>query len=788
MNKAYFYNYKYLLFAIVIVIANSSCDTLKYISKEEAFLDENEINFINDDHIEDKGVLEIELENLYRQKPNTEFVFVPRRWHWYRNQNEGDTTWFKKWVKKSIAEPPAIYSQDATNQTASNMQKYLQFKKGYYLAEVEHKVNIKYQKARVKYIVNTGPQYKVKTVNYLSDDNDLLRIIEDSKDQSLVNEGSPVESALFDRERSRIATLLQNKGYANFNINYVEMLGDSNDLKFDVFFQIQKPAQDSIHRKYSIGEIHVYTDRQLNKNIISADSILLDSKYFHREGDDFLVRPNAILGAIYLNEGDIYQKDLVNKTYRKLSNLGPYRFISIIPEIDLEVDSVINYDITLSPNPNNWVADFGSEFFYSTLSQIGRNLFGFSANAQFQNNNFFGGAEKFTIGLESGLEFDISELKTNALSFSYDNILEVPRLIDMWGTFGLLNKLNLVSDKNYATIKDETSSNFSLGYNFNKLLDFYTIHSFNLTMGYDIQPAARKRYILDQIGLNLWLPETEERFDTTILKDNPLLQNSFSKRLFTGLFFRDFTFIYQSRTSPKGISKAFIGNFELSGHEIFLANKLSNAISGSNKDWKLGNIEFGKYAKLDLDGRLYKTINSRSSIASRINLGFAVPFGDNSVVPYVKQFYAGGPNSIRGWQIRELGPGSYSTLLIDPVDGQAFFQSGDIKIEFNLEYRFDLFWVIEGALFLDAGNVWTFKNDTSRVGAQFNSSFYKDIAVGTGFGIRWDFNYFLIRFDLGYRIKNSYLDPDTGNYWPYKNFKDFRITKANLNVAVNYPF
>ncbi|MEL6276620.1 MAG: BamA/TamA family outer membrane protein, partial [Bacteroidota bacterium] len=223
-------------------------------------------------------------------------------------------------------------------------------------------------------------------------------------------------------------------------------------------------------------------------------------------------------------------------------------------------------------------------------------------------------------------------------------------------------------------------------------------------------------------------------------------------------------------------------------------------VSGSELD----TINFSQFAKVDLDYRFYKKLSSKHNIATRINIGIARPFGFTSDVPYVKQFFVGGPTSIRAWAARELGPGGYDDPALDEINNPLFFyQTGDLKLEFNFEYRFDLFWSLKGALFLDGGNVWTLDCDPTRLGSQFllrsgtpscatngnetfvNEAFYQQIALGSGFGLRLDFAYFILRLDMGLRVRNPFREPTTNRYWvsPSESFQNI-----NFNLGLGYPF
>jgi outer membrane protein assembly factor BamA len=197
-------------------------------------------------------------------------------------------------------------------------------------------------------------------------------------------------------------------------------------------------------------------------------------------------------------------------------------------------------------------------------------------------------------------------------------------------------------------------------------------------------------------------------------------------------------------------------------------------------------LSFSQYAKFEVDTRLHHLLASNQSLAFRFDIGVAFPYGPFSrQVPYIKQFYVGGPASIRAWQIRELGPGGYQDTLVNT--NLPFYQTGDFKLEASLEYRFDIVWVFQGALFFDAGNVWTIQNDPSRPGAVLSSDFVNQIAVGTGFGLRMEFTYFTIRLDFGYKLRNPYPN-DAGKYWLFDNFKQFSFNQFTTNFAIGYPF
>jgi outer membrane protein assembly factor BamA len=225
-----------------------------------------------------------------------------------------------------------------------------------------------------------------------------------------------------------------------------------------------------------------------------------------------------------------------------------------------------------------------------------------------------------------------------------------------------------------------------------------------------------------------------------------------------------------------------ISALEISGTEIYLANLIAN---GLDQPFRVGDLTFAQFIKMEVDGRLYKKLGGEQALAFRANFGIASPFGTSDVIPFVRQFFLGGPLSMRAWRIRELGPGGYRDPTAARENNNPFFQTGDLKILMNAEYRFDILWRIEGALFLDAGNIWTIKKD-EREGSAFSKDFIRQIAIGSGAGMRFDADYFKIVLDVGFKVRNPYPDDD-GHYYALKSSVPLKEV-INWNFAINYPF
>ncbi len=781
----------YLL--ILSVLFLSSCSTNKYLQDDQTLLTRNEIIYSKDSKVEDKTALNLELNSLMHQQPNTNFAFLfPREWYYFRHSSPGDTSWYNNWIRGSFGEPPAFYYEEDAQKSSDAIEKFLRNIKGYFNAKVNYDAYSSDKRTVVDYHIDTGTRYKINSIQYIGTDDEVLEVIEEIKSESYLKPGMPVNAYDFDLEKSRIVRELQNRGYVNFVDKYLEVKGDSSNLDYsiDFFIDVRNPSKSNFHRQYHIDQINVFTDYTNGQDTTALFADAYNEKKYKRIGDDFIIKPSAIDDVIFMKRGDLYSRDNRYKTLRKLSNLGTYKFVNVAPFTIPGRDSLINYNIFLTPYENKWIADAGLDVFYSTLSAAAQQLIGFSVGGALQNRNTFGGAERNRLSAELGFEFELFremdtsplDIRTNTISISIQDNLEIPRFKDIIGSVGLMNKIGLLSNNYYTSIKEETTTQIGLGYNFQKIIDNYDISRFNFSYGFQFKPNKQSQLDLRQVGLDYYIFETTQSFRINILNNNPLLEASFEDVLLTGFLFRELSYIKESNPSfASRNSWAFFTTAEISGFESMLANGARNLFADEDKAFSLGNVTFANFLKLQLDGRYYKGITQNSNLAFRLYSGIIHPYYDDDVNPYITQFFSGGPNSIRAWQTRELGPGKH--LEPPNTSTRNFFQTGDIKLEFNVEYRFDIFWILEGALFVDGGNVWTLEDDGRRIGTQFNRNFISDIALGTGWGIRWDLTYFHIRADFGYKLRTPYLDPNTNSHWNFKY-----VGFGNANFAVNYPF
>jgi outer membrane protein insertion porin family len=777
----------------------SACNVTKHLDtgKGERLLVKNgvEIKAPEKLRVAQRTTLSYELGSFYRQQPNqrTLYLFRTRLWFYYKFQNRNSK--FAKWIKSKFAEPPEIYDSAETKRTAKNFENQMH-KRGYLNATCSYKMDsIGQAKAAVQYTLNLGRLYNIDSVYYTSRDSAVLEILNFTKDKTLLLPGEPLDNRTFDAEKLRITSEMKNRGYAYFLPDFVEFAGDSTGANTVVTVEVTPPGDSATrHKTYTLGKIAVFSSLVPDVSSIRSDTTL-NGLYFATSEPVFQVKPKRLYESIALRPDWPYRQIDFDKTARDLNALGVFRFVSVRPYLDSINPGKIDVAISLAPNRR---FSFGYDFELNTStspSALAGRLLGIAGSVTARNRNIFSGAENLTTNLQYNIEFgnadttgagNILRRLIFSQEFKLQNEIVFPRYFDylrMWRTFHKIKfgSKRLIKDALYLQMRDDGKVRLSANYNYLQLFGFYSYNLVNFTYGIDLRTDARRQYSIDHIGIDLLRPKTEAQFES-VFGQNQFLKNSFGNQLFTGFFLRSFTYSYAGLPNDAGVRWTRHLNFELSGLEEYVVNRLW-AIPFGKQTWRIGDIDFAKFTRLDFDIIRTRDLNKKGlSSAFRFGAGVAVPFGsDSASVPYVKQFFLGGPSSIRAWRIRQLGPGGY----YDPKATQPYYQSGDFRLEFNAELRFPMFWWIKGAVFIDGGNIWTLKDDAQRPGARLSGDFYKNIAIGTGVGIRADFDYFILRIDLGYPLRRPYRDPVDNKYWIPKRLSNLAFVP---NLAVGYPF
>lgn len=772
------------------VLFSTACNVTRHLdeSKGEQLVVKNklELEFPGKVPISEKTALQYELNDLYKIKTNsvTLGLFRMRLSLYYKHKDKDKR--FSRWIIKRFAEPPALYNQTLTEKTISNFVNYMH-NRGYFDATCTYKNDtLEHHKVTTTYRLHAGERYVIDSVSWISKDSAALDLLTAGKSASLLKRGSPLDGQLFEREKIRITETLKNAGYAYFAPNFVEFLGDTVGSHTNVTIDVLTPTDSTVHHHYTFGSIQVYTSLVPDVYAIQRDTAI-EGVYYAYADKKFRIRPDKLHREIAIKPGTTYCQADIDRTAKNLNALGTYRFVSVRPYQDSVDESQQDIVISLTPNKRlslGWNLELNTS--YSSASS---QLLGFSGGLNFRNSNVFGGAESWTSDLSYGLEFDLSNPEQFIFSqeISFNNQLTFPRFFDYLGWWKNLHAFHIgswkpFSDEKYRRIKNEATTRLNLNYSYLELIDFYNYNLINARFGYNLSASPGKQVSIDLAGLDVLQPTLEPRFDS-LYGDNDFYELSFQEQLFTGIFFRDFNMNIYTNPNKFGEHNFFRFSAELSGLEVEAANELWG-LAFQHEEWGIGPLEFASFFRLNLDGGYIREYHNGLTLATRVGAGIVRPFGGTPVTPYVKQFFIGGPSSLRAFRLREIGPGGFQDPLA-PTD-PPFYQSADFRFEFNAELRFPLFLALKGAVFLDGGNVWAVSRDDPRPFSHLEWDAYRQIALGTGFGTRIDVEYFVIRFDFGLPLRKP---RDNGGYWiPYFTKEKLTFNDFTLNVSVGYPF
>lgn len=685
-----------------------------------------------------------------------------------------------RWLKHTVGEEPVIVDPILTSKTREQLEAYLK-SKGYFNSVVKDTTIFLRKKAYVTYKVSQGEATVVNKITYSIDDPILKMLVVNDTANALVKKGDRYDQDQLDLYRDQLTLLFKRNGYYNFFKEYIYYDADTTiKNKIDLVLGIKQfrkvnAENDSLgeinHPRFVINSVTVKLSKGIQGEELKDSLMMQDVKFLFN--GSMKVVPSVIRSKIFIATGEQYNIKNAEDTYKKLNGLKVFRFINIqfTPETTDERENKLNCVITLSPLPRQ---SFAIE---SRGTQTEVSL-GVEGNVTYRNKNAFRGAELIEVKLKGALEAQklVTEeedednvvdqvVPFNTLEIGPEISFSVPRFL-----------MPFVKNRESRIANPLTS--FTAAYNYQQRAD-YTRTILNFTFGYNWNETVFKKHILSLADLNLVKVYRSPAFEEYLLNTGDILiRNSYKDQLIPSTRY-SFIFNDQGRENKLHYSY-FRANVEAAGNLMAALNPVFDyEIDPTDEKYRFFNIRFAQYVRTDLDFRKYFN-NDFSSLVLRAAVGVAKPYGNSgNSMPFVRAFFGGGSTDIRAWRLRELGPGSLPDSLRARIE-----QTGDVKFTGNLEYRFDIYKYLKAALFYDIGNIWLLADDPNRPGGRFEASrFYKEIAMGTGMGFRFDFSFFIIRIDMGIPVK----DPG------FPEGDRFRLTKTQfsdvvLNLGIGYPF
>lgn len=778
----------------------SSCSVTRYVPKGEYLLTKNSVEIKRQKDIKHgDSFIENELTKYIKQKPNKRFLGTNFYLGMYNLSDTSKNNWFNRTLRK-IGEEPVVYDSALTAKSAQDINTFME-QSGFFASKTEFTTTTKKHKIQVKYHVTEGLPYHLGKITYSFRDKVLEPIILKDTMESLLKPGNIFNTALLEAERQRITAMLQDMGYYFFNVNNINYIADSTVGKRTVDIRMvvrQQPMGydengDQILDNNKIYRIHnIYINPNYDPTVALVDSAYnktLDTMEF--KGFNFVypkklnVRPDVLVRALNIFPGDLYNANSIQLAHKNMARLNFFKTTnfsftevqdstsekSIVSFIDYEnKDTNKDQDVAFT---KEGALDFRVQstpglrqgYKFELEANVGNDYYGILGRVGYLNRNIFRGVELFEVNVTGGYEIMHTVGRRNSYEFGVSTSFTIPRFVTPFKV-DRYNKLN------------SPRSIFELAVNIQNRPYYNRVLS-SAAFGYSWSNKHFSTFVLKPIDINLIkINSIDQNFFDNLVNQNEYLANSYKSQLLAGL---SGSVNYNNQLRDLNLSSINATlNYETSGNLLALYSTLFSKKRESDEGprYHIFGIKYAQYVRADINFSYRYVISPKTSLVSRVFLGAGIAYGNSSSIPFERMFYAGGSNSMRGWQTRTLGPGNQPL----PEGIRYPSQQGNLKFEANLEARFPVAGMLHGAVFCDLGNVFLMgKGVDPQATFKFND-FYKKLGFNTGVGARLDFGFFLFRLDWGVKLYNpNWLE---GQRW----IRDLTLRNTTFNFAVGYPF
>lgn len=762
------------LLTLLVLACLYSCSVGKYIPEGETLYTGSDIDISTKAEVKNPKKITQELQTLLAPEPNSQILGMRPGLYFHYKAQKKKPGFINRWLNKKIGEEP-VYLSGVNPQRIEQLMLNRLDNRGFFYSKVASNIDSTKKNASIKYTLTLPKPYTLEKFELEKDSLPIYSEIEKALEETEIKSGDRFDLELMKFERERIDHQLKQRGYYNFNPDFLIFEADTNrydNKKFDLFLRLKRNLPQKTVKAYTIDSISVFPNYSIETDTVSElKATKINGIDFFQDKEFF--KPKKLEPYILFGKGQKYNSEAARLTSNRLSALGVYKYVNIrFNEMDTtQVDSTapLYADILLSPLTKRSVR--------AQLQAVTKSngFAGPGLSLTYNNRNLFKGGETLSITGNFAYETQLSGGKQTGLSSIAGGLktdLIIPRLLPF-------------SPKRFKYAVPKTK--ISLGTDFLKRTKLYTLNSFNSTFGYAWNANRFVYHELNPISVNyVNLSNTTEEFET-ILDKNPFLKQSFDQQFIAGL---NYTFTFNELVDADRKHPIYVStSVDIAGNTLNLLGGSATTVFG---------LEYAQYAKADIDFRYYIKWGKEQALISRLYAGWGIPYGNSSTLPFVKQFFSGGPYSVRAFQIRSLGPGTFNST----ENGTASFfdQSGNLRLEANLEYRFPIWSYLKGALFADAGNVWLthdieIAEDEPAASREFNeelvatgtfgSNWAKELGIGLGLGLRVDIQSFVLRFDFASPLQVPYLPEGERFRIP---FFDGGSNNVIFNFAIGYPF
>ncbi|HTB51833.1 MAG TPA: BamA/TamA family outer membrane protein [Ferruginibacter sp.] len=760
---------KYIAYCLIVLLFASGCGVKTYLPAGQYIYRKAIIKVTKESGVTTSAnSLRKELKAATRPVPNKFLFGKPYKvWWWYKIGDSKNPKGVKAWLRGQLGEPPVYSSRVNAKENAEDLQAYLE-NIGYFHSVVHGDTTNKKYFTTAVYKADVFPQYKIKSVTWIDDSESVLKTLTDKEKDGILKPGRPYKLADIETEREKIDIHLKAKGYYFFNPDYVLAYADSTvgNHQVDLFLNIINTMPEKAKHSYTIRRITVFPNYTLiypPPDTSKVGTFIVDGINIRDTVHNF--KPALFTQTITYRPGMLYSSVDQNTTLNRFINLGAFKFVK--NRYDIINDTLHQYNL----NAYYYLTQAKKKVIQTELDGFStdNSYLGTQVSVNWKNRNVFKGAEQLNVKIYGGIQLSINDSlkKNNNYQIGTEVSLTFPRYVI---PFFHIYESNLYPPQ----------TQLLAGYEYFIEQSLYTKNVFRFQYQFDWKRASNKRYMFAPISISyINASNITDSFYTAAQLDPSILYNVYSEVILGSVYTYNFTTL-----NPLNKNQwYFAGGIDVSGN-------IAGLITGA-KDMRTKNVlntPFDQYAKFDLDLRYKRIFRSKTEFANRLVIGIGAPYNNSAFLPFSKEYVIGGANSMRGFPVRTLGPGSY----LPTINDIKYFQviGGDYEFLFNSELRFAVLGKLKGALFADVGNVWT--KDTLVFGpaGQLKSDWYKELAVSSGFGLRYDATVILIRLDLGMPLRKPYL-PD-GQRWVFDQIalgdNEWRRDNLILNLAIGYPF
>ncbi len=722
----------------------------------------------------EKNALASDLSSLVRPLPNKSLLgFRYKVWFYYL-AGEPRGKGLRKYIREKLGEEPVLASQVNIEKNRQVLQNRLE-NKGYFRARTTADTVTKGRMTTARFDANTGPQYKIRNLSWPTDSSEVSREIRAVTKRTLLKPGGPYDLDVIKAERTRIDTRLKNRGFYFFNGDYIIDQVDTTvgENQVDMYLRIKPGTPLADLGIYRINDIWVYPTYSIENDSLLGAAPAEPYKDFYVIDPDHKFKPRTFERMLIFDKGDRYSRRDHNQSLNRLVSLGTFKFVKAKFE---EVDTPGNY-----LDPYYFLTPLPAKSYKLELTGLTKsnNATGSELSVNWTHRNAFRGAEQLTAGLFGGLETQVYGGQSIAITrYGVEGNLYFPRVL---APFRLSTKSDFVP-----------RTRINLRYEFYSRSNQYTLNSYVGSYGFVWKTRITTEHQLNILNLNYVQPINIKPEFQVALDTDITLRRSIEPQFILG---PSYNFNYNSNARPNARLHNFYFNFnfEAPGNLLALLTGTEFNREKQGTGTFLGTL-FSQYVRAEADFRHYLRLGDQNHkaniLATRFLAGYGLPFGNSQTLPFIKAFFIGGVNDLRAFRARSLGPGLYY-VRNSITEGQLIpDQPGDIKLLASTEVRAKLVSVLHGAVFVDAGNIWTIHEDPSRPGSKFGPDFLNQVAIGAGVGLRFDISFLVVRVDLATPIRKPYLSTGPAFVFDQMDFgnRDWRRENLILNLGLGYPF